>query len=114
MLGIDDDAFEIEQLVEGDGAEGAQHEQRAMREVHHAERSEDQGQAQRDQRIGAALVEPVQYLQQYGVHRRLARIGSPARRNGAGRQFGRPAGSVRAQHCLGSEGPSSPPKIAAS
>ena len=49
-------------LLKGDGAEGAEHEQRAMGEVDHAQRAEDQGQAERDQRVGAALVEPVQDL----------------------------------------------------
>ena len=115
LLGIENDAFQIEQLVEGDGAEGAQHEQRAMGEVDDAERSEDQREPQRDQRIGAALVQPVQYLQQYRVHSVLAlEFDSIASTEWRRPPFGRPAVQSRAQHCLGSEGPSSPPNIAAS
>ena len=45
-----------------------------MRKVHHAERAEDEGQAKGDQRIGAALVEPVQNLKQNGVLRAGLRL----------------------------------------
>ncbi len=42
-----------------------------MGEVDHAERAEDQRQPERDQRVGAALVEPVQDLEEDRVHRRV-------------------------------------------
>jgi len=58
-----------EQALHDDGAEGAHHEERAMREVHDAERAEDDREPQRDERVGAPLVEPVQDLQEYRVHR---------------------------------------------
>ena len=61
--------LEREEALQRHGAEGAEHEQRAMGEVDDAERAEDQRQAQRDQRIGRALVEPVQQLEEDGVHR---------------------------------------------
>ncbi len=38
-----------------------------MREVDDAERSENERQPERDKRVGAALVEPVQELEEYGV-----------------------------------------------
>ena len=66
--GVDRDGFERDQVAEGDGAEGAEHEQRAMREVDDAEGAEHQCQPERDQRVGAALVEAVEKLREYGVH----------------------------------------------
>ena len=53
---------EGQELLKGDGAERAEHEQRAVGEVDDAERPEDQRQAERDQGVGAALVEAVQQL----------------------------------------------------
>jgi hypothetical protein len=60
--------FVGQQLTDRDGAKCAEHEERAVREVDDAESPEYQRQTQSDQRIGTALVEPVQDLQQYGIH----------------------------------------------
>ena len=43
---------QVEQPLQRDRAEGADHEQGAMGEIHDPERAEDQRQAERDQRIG--------------------------------------------------------------
>ena len=45
-----------------------QHEQRAVREVDHAQRAEDERQAQRDQRVGGALLQAVEQLQDERAH----------------------------------------------
>jgi hypothetical protein len=52
-MGTDQDA------LQGDGAEGPDHEQRAVGEVDHAQRAEDQRQAQSDQGICRSLVQAV-------------------------------------------------------
>ncbi len=67
--GIDHRVARGEDAAEGDGAERAQHEERAVGEVDHAKRAEDQRQAEGDERIGAALVEAVQDLEDEAVHR---------------------------------------------
>ena len=82
--GIDRDGLERDEVAEGDGAEGAQHEQRAVGEVDDAERAEDQRQAERDQRVGAALVEAVEQLREDRVHGppacSLQKVARPGRR----------------------------------
>ena len=45
--------------MEGDGAEGAQHEEGAVREVDDSERAKDQRQAQGNEGVGAAFVQTV-------------------------------------------------------
>jgi hypothetical protein len=66
---IDHDVGERQDPGERDGTECADHEQRAVGEVDHAQSAKDQCQAQGNQRIGAALVQTVQNLQDDGVHR---------------------------------------------
>ena len=89
------DTAERQDALQRNGAEGADHEKRAMGEVDHPQRAEDQGQTEGDQRIGRALVEAVQKLKKDCVHgphlecRCTARLG-PAR-SGAGRTGMRPA-----------------------
>ncbi len=56
------------QLLKGDGTKCAEHEQRAMGEVHNPERAKDQRQAQRNQRIGRPFVQSVQDLNKNGIH----------------------------------------------
>src|SRR5690606_7239621 len=62
------DRLERDEVAERDGTEAAQHEEGAMREVDHAERAEHQGEAEGDQRVSAALVQPVEQLGQERVH----------------------------------------------
>ena len=62
-----------EELAERHSAEGAEHEQRAMGEIDDAERAEHERQAERDQRIGGALVEPVEELQKDDFEHRVLR-----------------------------------------
>ncbi len=66
------------QAADRDGDEGAEHEERPVSEVHHPERAEDQRQSERDQRIGAALVEPVEDLEEDGVHDGGPSCGTPS------------------------------------
>ena len=66
---VDDSMAKRDDPRQRHGTERADHEQSAMREVHDAQRPEDQCQAKRDQRIGRALVEPVQDLKNNGFHR---------------------------------------------
>ncbi len=70
-----------DQLAERHRAEGAEHEQRAMGEVDDAQRAENQGQAQGDQRIGPAFVQAVEKLCEDGVHEPTGR--SRGKRAGA-------------------------------
>ena len=49
--------------VQRDGAKRPEHEQRPVGEIHHPQRAEDERQPQGNQRVGAALVQAVQYLQ---------------------------------------------------
>src|SRR3546814_1232385 len=58
------------QLLQRDGAKSAQHEKGAVGEVDDAEGAEDESEPEGDQRVGAALVEAVENLQYYGIHRR--------------------------------------------
>src|SRR3546814_3419264 len=69
-----------QQLLHRNCAEGAQHEQGAMREVHHAEGAEDERQAESDQSVGTALIEPVENLQKDSVHQQLPMTLLPPRR----------------------------------
>ena len=71
LVGVDGDRLERDQLAEGNRAEGAEHEQRTMREVDDTERAEHEGQPQRDQRVGAPLVEAVEKLGEQGFHQSL-------------------------------------------
>src|SRR5690606_165503 len=110
---------DVEQLVQRDRAEGADHEQGAMREVHDAERAEDQREPEGDQRVGAALVEAVEQLQEDRFHRRSGRRacagaqalvveGPPDRRRG---RAGGLAPRFRSAQLVTSYGPSSPPPM---
>ena len=51
-------------VLHADRDKGPQHEDRAMGKIHDAEGAEHQCQAQRYQRIGSTLVQPVQYLEE--------------------------------------------------
>ena len=70
---IHDLVAEAEQALQRHRAESADHEERAMREVHDTERAEDERQPESDQGVGAALVQTVQNLKDNGFH------GSPPR-----------------------------------
>ena len=59
LVGIHGLVAEAEDLLQRHRAEGPDHEQRPMGEVHDTKSAEDECQAQCDQRIGRALVEPV-------------------------------------------------------
>ncbi len=50
-------------MLHADGAEGAEHEQRAMSEVDDAKRAEDKRQAESNERVGPAFVETVEKLE---------------------------------------------------
>mmetsp|Transcript_5235 Transcript_5235/g.5836 ORF Transcript_5235/g.5836 Transcript_5235/m.5836 type:complete len:130 (-) Transcript_5235:59-448(-) len=65
---VDHRMAECQNARQGHSAESADHEQRAMGKVHNTKRAEDKCQTQRNQRIGRALVEPVQDLKDYSVH----------------------------------------------
>src|SRR5690606_33555032 len=65
---VDDDAFHGDDRAERHRAERAEHEQGAMREIDDAERPENEGQAERDERIGPALVQPVEQLSENRIH----------------------------------------------
>ena len=56
---IDRHHLNVQNGLDRHRAESTQHEQGTVREVHHAERAEDNGQAKRDQGIGPALIETV-------------------------------------------------------
>jgi len=61
-------AWVRQNTLQRDGAECANHEQRAVGKVDHAQRPKDQCQAKGDQRICRALVESVQNLKEDRVH----------------------------------------------
>ena len=89
---VDDRMAQRQKTAEGHGAEGADHEKRAVGEVHHAEGAENQRQAKGDQRIGGSLVEAVENLEDNCVHgptfrMRLRPVGreAPGRRDPARR-----------------------------
>src|SRR5690606_8069594 len=60
---VDRDRFQRQEIAEGHGAERAKHEQGTVGEVHDPQRAEDERQAKGNQRVGAALVQPIKKLQ---------------------------------------------------
>ncbi len=65
---VDHGLRQIEYPLHGHRAEGAGHKQGAVRKVNNAEGAENESEAERNQRIGRALIEPVENLKDDCVH----------------------------------------------
>ncbi len=66
--GIDRNRFDRNQVSECHCAEAAQHEQGAVREVNNSERAENERQAECNERICAALIQPIEELGEKRFH----------------------------------------------